>query len=73
MATCRIFKMLKVKVEVEVKVKVTPEQVTKTQRESRGKFYLSLTSALDGGGLSTSHPGRFTPGKQLVEELRYKL
>jgi len=25
---------------------------------------LSLTSALDGGGWSTPHPGRFTPGKQ---------
>ena len=27
---------------------------------------LLLTSALDGGGLSTSHPGRFTPGKDPV-------
>jgi hypothetical protein len=25
---------------------------------------LSLTSALDGGGLSKSRPGRFTPGKE---------
>ena len=25
---------------------------------------LSLTSALDGGGLSTPRPGRFTPGKE---------
>jgi len=30
---------------------------------------LSLTSALDGGGWSTSRPGRFTPGK----ETRYPL
>ena len=27
---------------------------------------LSLTSALDGGGWSTPHPGRFTPGKDPV-------
>ena len=29
-------------------------------------FTLSITSALDGGGLSTSHPDRFTPGKDPV-------
>jgi hypothetical protein len=27
---------------------------------------LSLTSALDGGGWSTLHPGCFTPGKDMV-------
>jgi len=55
--------MLKVRAKVEVKVKVIPEQATKAQRGSRGKFYLSLTSALNGGGLSTPRPGRFMPGK----------
>ena len=27
---------------------------------------LSLITALDGGGWSTPHPGRFTPGKDLI-------
>jgi hypothetical protein len=30
--------------------------------EQRYSSTLSLTSALDGGGWSTLHPGRFTPG-----------
>jgi len=29
-------------------------------------FTLSLTSALDGGGLSTPRPNRFTPGKDPI-------
>jgi len=34
--------------------------------EQRYRSNPSLTSALDGGGLSTPSPGRFTPGKNLV-------
>ena len=34
--------------------------------EWRYSSTLSLTSALDGGGLSTPRPGCFTPGKELV-------
>jgi len=37
--------------------------------EYRYSSTLSLTSALEGGGCSTSHPGRFTPEK----ETRYPL
>jgi hypothetical protein len=52
------------------KVKSTLEQATKAQRGSRGIAPLFLLfSALDGGGWSTSRPGRFTPGK----ESRYPL
>ena len=39
------------------------------EREYRYRSTLSLTSALDGGGWLTQHPGRFTPGK----ETRYPL
>jgi hypothetical protein len=46
------------------KVKFTVEQAMKAQiREWRYSSTLSLTSALDGGGWSTPHPSRFTPGK----------
>jgi len=45
---------------VKVKVNFTLEQTTKAQRG------VCLTSALDGGGWSTSRPGRFTPGKDPV-------
>jgi hypothetical protein len=38
-----------------------PEQATKAQRESSYSSTLSLTLAQDGGGWSTSRPGRFTP------------
>jgi len=41
----------------------------KAQKESRGTALLPLTYALDRGGWSTSHPGRFTPGK----DIRYPL
>ena len=34
--------------------------------EYRYGFTLSLTSALDGSGLSKPHPRRFTPGKDPV-------
>ena len=34
--------------------------------ELRYNFTFSLTSALDVGGCSTPHPGRFTPGKDAV-------
>ena len=34
--------------------------------EQRYSSTLSLTSALDGGGCSTTRPGRFNPGKDLV-------
>ena len=36
------------------------------QGEYRYSFTLPSTSALDGGGLSTPRPGRFTPGKDPV-------
>jgi hypothetical protein len=42
------------------------KQVTNPQRGSRGTTTLSLTSALDGGEWSTSHPGRFNPVKAPV-------
>jgi hypothetical protein len=50
----------------QVKVNFTPEQTMKAQKWSRG---ISLTSALDGGGWSTSCPSHFTPRK----ETRYPL
>jgi hypothetical protein len=56
---------------VSVKVKVTLEQATKAQRGYRYGSTLSLTSAIDGGGWSTPHSGRFIPGKDpvpIVEE-----
>jgi hypothetical protein len=34
--------------------------------EQRYSSILSITSALDGGGWSTPHPGRYTPGKDPV-------
>jgi hypothetical protein len=46
-----------------VMVKFTLEQSKKAQSGSRCIATFSFTSALDGGGLSTSHPGRLTPGK----------
>jgi len=38
----------------------------KAQRGPRHSSVLSLTSALDGGGWSTSRLGHFTPGKDPV-------
>jgi len=35
-------------------------------KAQRGSTNLSLTSVLDGGGLSKSRPGRITPGKDPV-------
>ena len=37
--------------------------------ENKYSSTLSLTSALDGGGLSTPRPGRFNPGKEAREPL----
>ena len=51
---------------VKVKVNFSLEQAVKVQRYSST---LSLTSALDGSGLLTLLPVRFTPG----EETRYPL
>jgi rRNA maturation protein Nop10 len=49
----------------KVKVKFTLEQAMKPQRGSkRYSSTLSLTLVLDGGGLSMSCPGRFTPRKK---------
>jgi len=36
------------------------------EREYRCSFTLSFISALGGGGWSTSHPGRFIPGRDPV-------
>jgi hypothetical protein len=43
----------------------------KTQRGSRGiaLLFLSLTSALDGGGWSKPRPGRFKPGTHCTGDL----
>jgi len=49
-----------------VKVKFTLEQGKKAQRGSRCIAIYSLTLALDEGGLSTSRPDLFTPGKEPV-------
>ena len=57
---------VKVKVNVKVKVKLTAEQATTYQRRSSYTSTLSLTSAPDGCGWSTSRPGRFAPGKDPV-------
>ena len=54
-------------VKVKVKVKLSLEQATKAQKgEQRYSPTLPSTSALDGGGWSTSRPGRFAPGKDPV-------
>jgi hypothetical protein len=51
----------------EIKVKFILEQETKFHRGSRDIALLFLrTSALGGGGWSTSRPGRFTPRKDRV-------
>ena len=44
------------------KGKIHPRQATYTWRQT----YLSLSSALDGDGWSTPHPGHFTAGKDRV-------
>ena len=54
------------KVKVKVKVKVASHAVQAQMVEHRHSSTLSLTSALDGSGLSTSRPGRFTPSKEPV-------
>ena len=52
------------------KVNSILEQATKAQKGGGVEVELKgLTSALDGGGLSTPRPGRFTPRK----ESRYPL
>ena len=57
---------------IEVKVKLTLEQATKAQR-GRRDITLSLTSAIDGGGLLMPHPGCFTPGKETQYPLYRRL
>jgi hypothetical protein len=48
------------------KVKFLPERGHEgTEREQRYSSTLYLTSALDGSGWSTPHPGRFTPSKEI--------
>jgi hypothetical protein len=44
------------------KGKIHPRQAIKACRQSRCRALLSLTSALDGDGWSTPHPGCFTTG-----------
>jgi hypothetical protein len=44
--------------------KVRPRTCHEGPERSIGISTLSLTSALDAGGWSTPHPGRFIPGKQ---------
>jgi len=55
--------------DVEAK-SVSDSDHRNTPRRPRGEWRynstLSLTSALDGSGLSTPRPGRFTPGKDPV-------
>jgi len=42
-------------------------EVSSAVRQLQGSLGITeLTSALDGGGWSTSRPGRFTPGKDPV-------
>jgi hypothetical protein len=49
------------------KGKVSLEQATNAQRgEQMYSSTLSSTSAVDGDGWSTPHPGQFTPGKDPV-------
>ena len=45
--------------------------MTKGQKESYSSA-LSLTSALNGGGRSTLHPGRFDPGKEKAQFPLYR-
>ena len=43
-------------------------------RQGEGiELHLFLTSALDGGGWLTSHPGHLTPGKELQDPLKRPL
>jgi len=56
-----------IRLAVKVKIKFTLERAVKVQNgESRYNCTLFLTSALDGGGSSTRHPDRFTPGNDTV-------
>jgi hypothetical protein len=43
----------------------------KSHRGGRGTAPLILTHALNGGERSASHPGRFTPGKQSPDAIKY--
>jgi len=49
-----------------IEVKFTPVQVTKAQKGSTVRDALVVFRPLDGGGWSTLHHGRFTPGKDSV-------
>jgi hypothetical protein len=49
--------------KVKVKVKFNLEQALKSQRGSKGIALLFLNIGARWGGLSTSRPGRFPPGK----------
>jgi hypothetical protein len=48
------------------KVNFTLEQALKTQSGNMCSFTLSLTATLGGSGRPTTHPRRFTPGKDSV-------
>jgi len=49
-----------------VKVKFTLEQATKAQRGVEIELYSFFNIGARWGGLSTSHPSRFIPGKDPV-------
>jgi hypothetical protein len=49
--------------QIKVPAKTSQEG---SEGEYRYSCTLSLTSALDGGGSLTPHPGRFTPGEDPI-------
>jgi len=50
----------------EVKARFTVEQATNAQRGVEIQLYTFFNFGVSRGGWSTPHPGRFTPGKDLV-------
>ena len=57
---------LALSVYFKVKVNVASHAMQAQTVQQRHSSTLSLTSALDGSGLSTPRPGRFTPSKDPV-------
>jgi hypothetical protein len=55
------------------KGKLLPSQTMKAYRGAEVQLHSSLTSVLDGGKWSTSHPGWFTPRKEPQYPLNMKL